>query len=510
MLKASMNAFISSLASSLAFSMSVDTATCPIGVPCASLAPVQLEGATVINSTATELRNQTGIGYEDGVDVCAFEMYIRHDGANDAVRIVTWLPQGSPTPWNGRFQGTGGGGYNGGFFEASLGPATFQGFAASSTDGGAPSGDVPELWADDTQLVLNMGYLSFHDMTIVGKAVTHQFYGRPAKYSYWTGCSMGGRQAYSEAQKYPDDYNGILSVSGPVGWDKVGVAVLWPYIVQNNGADGFVGLCKLDYLTEQSVAACAPLDGDKDNVIAYPPACDFTAASQVGTTVACENGIASTVTEYDAAMWDSMRRGPRTKDGDFLWWGMEPGASLDLWAAEPRDLISIVSAWIRDFLIKDTDYDIADIGLDQYTSLFAEAVAEYSDTWGSDDPDLSSFKERGGKFLAWHGWADERIPGMGSVHYWEMVKRALGGLQEVDAVYRLFMAPGALHCGIHFGADPTDVNVLVDWVENGVEPETLPPSIDRTFVKTCKHPKKAEYKGKGSLDDPDSWACVEV
>jgi pimeloyl-ACP methyl ester carboxylesterase len=502
---------LNTIVGSMALAKHVDTPIVPRRCQCASLQPPQIEGATIINSTGTMLYNQTGKYYEDGVDVCSFEVYLTHSDANDAVRILTWLPTGAGdnTPWNGRYQGTGGGGFWAGFLENAIGPAAALGHAASSTDGGYDTSDgEPSPWSRDPQLVINFGYLSFHEMTIIGKAATNDFYGRPADYSYWTGCSMGGRQGHSMAQKYPEHYDGILSVAAPTGWDKIGAMVFWPYLVQSNGEDGFVGLCKLDALTAASVETCKVPQNAEDGVITDPRTCGFQAASQVRTTVTCSDGTQSVITDYDAAIWESIRNGPRRQNGDFLWWGLEAGTSYNPWANEPPTNVSNAADWVVDFLLKEPDYDIATIDFDLYETLWDQAIEEYNDSWGSDDADLTAFRDRGGKLLAWHGWADERIPPVGSIYYWEQVKAALGGRQEIDKVYRLFTAPGSPHC-TEMSADANDLAVLVDWVENGVAPETLPAATERVFVKNCLYPQMLQYNGEGEVQDPDSWSCVE-
>ncbi|KAI0020259.1 feruloyl esterase B [Xylariomycetidae sp. FL0641] len=480
--------------------------------PCASLTAPHVEGATVLNSTATMLYNVTGVQYEKGVTVCSFETYLTHGDAGDAVRILVWLPQAPTTPWNGRFQGTGGGGFIAGYFEAALGPATVNGYAAASTDGGVGRfGTSSDGWAAyDPQLRTNMGYLSFHEMTIVGKAVTREFYGTEPAYSYFTGCSMGGRHAHLLAQRYPHHYHGILSASAAVDWDKLGMQIMWPFFLQSNNATGFVGLCKLDAITNASVAACDGLGGGKESAfIPYPPDCDFKAATMVGQTVQCDDGTQATVSDYDAYIWDRSRLGPRDVHGDFLWYGLEYGASYSFQGAAPPSFLSLTSEWVRNFVLKQTDYNISTIDLEQYATLWTQSVAEYESSWGSNDPDLSPFHERGGKLLAWHGWSDERLPSLGAIRYWEQVKTALGERQiNVDDVYRLFMAPGTPHCDWANGHDPGDLAILTDWVERRVEPEVLPEGRERAFGKNCRHPKKLSYSGTGEVRNVSSWDCV--
>src|SRR5262245_32836005 len=121
---------------------------------------------------------------------CELTVTLTHPGANDRVKVAVWLPTNT---WNGRFQGTGGGGFAAGLFEVGLVPALVEGYAAAATDAGVPMDFVdPSTWADDPELVKNFASRSLHDMAVVGKALTAEYYGRPAGYSYWNGCSTGG------------------------------------------------------------------------------------------------------------------------------------------------------------------------------------------------------------------------------------------------------------------------------------------------------------------------------
>lgn len=477
------------------------------GKSCGSLKTPAIDGATVINSTAKEWHNLTSNGIDGSISACIFTTYLTHGNAGDEVRIEIWLPLGPHTSWNGYFQGTGGGGNVAGFCDLSLGPAVARGYAAGCTDAGVSTVLLdPVTWGQDRQAIINFGYLSIHEMTVVGKAITKDFYGRPASHSFFTGCSRGGQQAHQEAQRYPEDYDGILSAAAPIGWARGAVSVFWPYLIQNIGAGGFVTACKMDAFLNATIAHCDLLDGAMDGIISNPPDCGFEPESLIGKRATC-NGITTEVfTEYDASIWRSIHEGPRDANGSFPWFGLPHGTPFKPQAAGPPDFPS--QTFITEFLLGDPNYDYTTIDEEQFWDLWHQSIMEFDEVWGTDNPNLSPFKERGGKFLAWHGWADPNVAAYGSTRYWEAVKQALGGSEStVDEFYRLFMIPGAGHCAGPV-PDLEDLNTLVDWVINGVPPETLPKVINGMHRKVCKHPKKLSYKGLGDVHDANNWDCI--
>ena len=219
-------------------------ATSPSCVASALQKP-QVPGAHVTSLTAAVVHNYTeDLSGESNnwqehnatdLSFCQVNVTITHPGTGDSVQNQVWLPL---TGWNGIFLGVGGGGYAAGNWP-SLGAAVLRGYAAVSTDAGHSqnnSGDASD-WAlvspgnVNQYLLLDFSSLSVHDMTVIGKAVTENFYGSAPKYSYWQGCSTGGRQGLMEAQMYPDDYDGIVAAAPAVNWNDFTPAQQWPQVV---------------------------------------------------------------------------------------------------------------------------------------------------------------------------------------------------------------------------------------------------------------------------------------
>ncbi len=467
------------------------------GTPCASLTAPAIPGASVVSVTGSEKKGRQSY--------CEVVTYLTHGTANDKVKITTWLP--AAVGWNGRFQGIGGGGMITGN-ENALGPAVAAGYAAGTTDAGLPNSADGSAWAGDAQLVTNYGYLAVHEMTVVGKAVAAQYYGRAVRRAYWNGCSTGGRQGHMEAQRYPADYDGIYAAAPAIAMDRFHVAMLWPFVVQT--AEGeFVPPCVFDALTAAAVRVCAGPDG----LVADPNRCGTTAAADgfdpaqsVGVNASCAAGPVA-ITARQAAIFAKIMRGPVDDRGQRLWFGIAPGASYASLAGSTP--FTLASSWTRNFVLRQPAFDLKTLTYASFVDLFRRSEAMYRGVVAADDPDLSAFRQAGGKLLSWHGWADQLIFANGTLDYRERVQQAMGGAAAVDAFYRLFMAPGVQHCGGGTGAAPSDpFAALVSWVETGQPPDTLAAAGNGLAKNLCRYPTQLKYRGDGDVKAAASWSCV--
>jgi hypothetical protein len=455
---------------------------------------------------------------------CEVTLYLTHPGASDHVRVAVWLPTSG---WNGRFQGTGGGGYSAGVFELALAPAVQGGYAAASTDAGVSSDFTsPASWAlnpdgtVNTALLTDFAYRSEHDMAVAGKQIIASFYGRSAFYSYWNGCSTGGRQGLMEAQRYPADYNGIVADAPAINWDSFIPAEFWPQVVMNEARDHPTS-CEFSAFTQAAVAACDRNDGTADGVIDQPGTCGFDPRSLIGTKVVC-GGTTLTITATDAAVVRRIWQGPTTLDGRPLWYGLTKGASFDGLAGTTTATdgstqgapFPIADTWIRYFLKQQPSFDTSTITYAQFVGLFRQSQAEYNDIIGTDDPNLTAFKNAGGKMITWHGLADSLIFPQGTVNYVQRVQATMGGVRDVNAFYRVFLAPGVGHCGTGNGPVPTDpLAAVVNWVEKGKAPATLPAATTDSTGATvtrnlCPYPQVSRYIGHGDPRSAASYRCT--
>ncbi|MBO1329859.1 tannase/feruloyl esterase family alpha/beta hydrolase [Streptomyces sp. VRA16 Mangrove soil] len=509
-----------------------NTATTTATTTAACAAPSVKAPAGARVESVTAVRDAGGAIHGSGVlggdvyDVPAFckvTVTLTHPGQDDHATVQTWLPL---EKWNGRFQAIGGSAYAAGDNGVGLGTAVKNGYAVTTTDAGV--GDVVDTsWVLDGQGRINRTALknfasrSQHEAAVVGKEVVNGVYAQRAAYSYFTGCSTGGRQGYMEAQAYPDDYDGILADAPGINWTQFEVATLWPQVVLNNEKT-YPTDCELKAFTAAAVKACDKLDGVTDGVVNDASRCDFDPRRLIGTKVVCD-GKELTITVADATVVRKIWDGPRTTSGQKLWSGVPIGADLTgLAHSQPDAATGVVkgvpfpvpAAWVQLFLEKDPSFDLTKITYSDFTKLFQQSVAEYDDVIGTSDPDLSGFRKSGGKLITWHGQADQFIPTQGTVDYRKQVERQMGGSQRVDDFYRLFLAPDTDHCGLNGQDGSADgLAALTDWVEHGKAPETLPATLinaqgEQVDRDLCAYPEVSRYKGHGDPSLAASFRCV--
>jgi hypothetical protein len=475
---------------------------------CDTLATPSVPGAQVLSLSAEERHDfvvPPGPFNPEPIVVppfCRVAVTLTHPGANDTVTVAVWLPL---TGWNGRFQGTGGGGYAAGFFDFALAPAVIGGYAAASTDAGVPFNVTdPGEWAHDPELLTNFASRSLHDMAVVGKAITADFYGQPAAYSYWNGCSTGGRQGLMSAQRYPTDYDGIVATAPAINWTKFIVADQWPQVVMSE-IGNYPTQCELEAFNTAAVAACDGLDKVADGIIASPAQCRYNPYDLVGTTILC-NDQEVTISRADAAVVAKIWAGPGVWSGlprGTAFWGLA-NTTPDGTAGVP---FGISDNWIKHFLLRDPAYDTSTLTYPDWYDLFAQSQAEYGRTIDTSNPNLTSFRAAGGKMITWHGEADELIFPAGTTDYWRRVDAATPG--RAEDFYRVFMAPAVGHCGGGLGPTPLDpLAAVVAWVEEGTAPETLPARYEQVTRNLCHYPLVSRYNGTGNPNDASSYSCA--
>jgi feruloyl esterase len=472
---------------------------------CESLASVSLPNVT-INSAVLNAGDATT------PRSCRVNATSTHPPTGDRVTIDIWLPVDN---WNGRFQGTGGGGFSGGSPASLPGPLR-DGYATGSTDtghvGGSGSFAIDANNRFQWILIRDNAYLGIHEMTVVGKALTAAFYGKGPRYSYFNGCSTGGRQGLSEAQRYPADYDGILAGAPAINWQKLHVAQLWGQLSMN-AAGNFVAQCKFAAATTAAVAACDSIDGVADGVLEDPLRCRYDPAALVGTVTAC-----GTITAADAEIIRKIWQGPRRQSGEFMWYGLTRGTTIgalnNTVGTPPTGVpFFITIEWFRYWLSQNTTLDWRTITPEQYELYWDQSLEQWGAVIGTDNPDLSAFRKRGGKIVMWHGFADQLIYPQGTIDYFERVQDELG-TSRTKQFLRLFMAPGVAHCGGGAGPPPSgQFDALVRWVEKGDAPDTLDAvRVDASgnvlrSRPLCQYPLVARYKGRGSTDDADNFRC---
>jgi hypothetical protein len=436
----------------------------------------------------------------------------------DGGKVTVWVYLPVHT-WNGRFQGVGGGGFSGGDPAQLITPLR-AGYAAAATDTGhaGPTADFA-LKEDGTlnwPAIKDFGYQGIQDMTAAAKAMVRAYYGRNPAYSYFNGCSTGGRQGLMEAQRYPGEYDGILAGAPVINFPKMQTGQMWGQLVMLETGNP-VASCKFEAALTAMIDACDTVgDRVRDGVIGDPLACRFDLSALVGRQTPC--GV---ITATDVAVMKKIGEGPRRQGGGFLWYGLAPGAPF----AGLNDTVEVDGRlvgspfifdlwWFSLFLAKDRSWDWTTLTYAKFEAYFGQAVRVYNDVLGADDPNLSAFQRAGGKMLLWHGAADFGVPFQGTIDYYERVQRALGP-GRTHQFLRLFLAPGVGHCRGGAGPQLVDpLGALVQWVERGKAPRTLAAErVDSggAVVQTrpvCRYPFVARWTGRGDPDDGSSYRCV--
>jgi feruloyl esterase len=473
---------------------------------CDSLASVQLANTTIVSATLVPASESVPAH-------CAVQAVVTNPPANDQIRVGVWLPTEN---WNRRFQGLGGGGFSGGSPTSVPAAALRAGYAAAATDAGHTGGSGSfALNPDGTlnwQLIADFGYLGIHEMTLTAKALVEHFYGGSSFHSYFNGCSTGGRQGLMEAQRYPTDYDGIAAGAPAINWTKFHPAQFWGQL-RMRLAGNVVAPCKLAVATQAAVADCDPRDGVTDGIIGDWQGCRFDARTLIGTVTEC-----GAITATDADLINAIWTGPRGVDGEFLWYGLERGASLQALNNSVNGVglpFFVGLEWFRYWLLQDPSWDWQTMTYEQYLLLFQQSVLQYQAVIATDDPDLSGFRDAGGKVVFWHGTADPLIFFRGSVDYYQRLEEAMGGTAQMHKFARFFVAPGVGHCGGGQGAAPTDLlDTVVRWVEQGKAPTQL--AGQRTDAAgnavltrpVCQYPLVARYKGHGPTTDAKNYTCA--
>ncbi|KAM0296006.1 hypothetical protein ACHAPM_010510 [Fusarium culmorum] len=453
------------------------------------------------------------------INVCKVVVQYTHPGWNDTINAYVWLPV---SDWNERFVGVGGGGWSTGDI-TDLGPPASKGYAAVTTDGGHSMKNRGGMdWALTSSgrvnwpLLQNFAAVALDDAATLGKAVTEAYFGKAPKYSYWNGCSTGGRQGHMMAQRYPTQYNGVLAAASAFNWDRFIVSEYWPQLVMHN-LGYYPPLCELNAITKAAIKACDPVDGVEDGIVSDSDGCNFDPMSVVGTEVTCDNPSGTIKVSVKAAEVASLTwRGPQTEDGKFMWYGLDKSAPLiglaNTTCTSFTDCttfpFAIAKDWISTYVLQKPSAELKDMSHAEYGRVFRQSVNRFASVMGTADADLTDFKKAGGKLLAWHGTADELIPYKGSVDYY---KRVLEGDPEANEYYRFFEAPGVYHCKGGPGWFPGGgFDALVKWVEEGKAPDTLYAETTGTetkrVVELCAYPKKLTYQG-GDASIASSYGC---
>ncbi|MFF2844086.1 tannase/feruloyl esterase family alpha/beta hydrolase [Paenarthrobacter sp. NPDC057981] len=431
---------------------------------------------------------------EDLPHFCDVVLHQHGDGGQVA-EVRVWVP----LAWNGRFMGTGGGGNRltvgvlgfPSFRSSTIATAMRNGFATASTDGGYGADPRfcdwqldPTTRELDAELIENWAHRSTHQMTLIGKAVTAALYGQEPRFSYFQGCSGGGRQALAEAMYHPQDYDGIWSDAPAINWTRFIPSMGWAAVVMNEL--GSLAPSKLEAFRRAAIADFNEQEGGSRTYITHEEAHEFEASRVVGTMT--ESGV---ITSRDAKVMQLIWEGPHSPSGERLWYGLRPGAEswghngagmgacLTAYDEEGRlrPIISPVAlSWFQTWILQDPEWDWTVLDRADFARLFEIGKEKFGHI-SMDNPDLQPFSTEGGKILFTQGLDDELVFPEGIQHYYNRVTASNGGREETRQFARLFLFPGDGHgAAAYHGVGPdlaTGMAALMNWVEHAIGPESL-------------------------------------
>jgi len=414
------------------------------------------------------------------------------------IKIEVWLPESG---WNMKFEAVGNGGWTGNIPYPALAGGLQRGYATAATDTGHRGGSGSFALGHPEKLV-DFAYRAVHELTVKAKAITEAYYGSNPKYSYWNGCSSGGKQGLKEAQLFPNDYDGIVAGAPANFWTHLTASAAWVGQAVNKTESSYIPQTKYSLVHDAAVHACDALDGVKDGVIEDPKKCKFD--PKVLQCNGDETAACLTAAQVDMArVMYSPIANPRTRQTLFP--GFEPGSEMGWSTVAGRQPTSLgIDHW-KYVVFKDPNWDYKTMDFDKDV-----ALADKLDNGmiNAIDTNLRPLFTHGGKILQYHGWADPLIPPQNSADYYESVLKAMGGPSKVKDSYRLFMVPGMGHCGGGDGPSNFDMlSALEQWVEKGKAPDRIIASMPGRTRPLCPYPQVAVYKGSGSTDDASNFSC---
>ncbi len=468
--------------------------------------------------------------YGSTVDVLAFCRVtgVLRPSIDSYIQFEVWLPASG---WNEKYLGVGNGGFAGSIDYRALAGNLKRGYATAATDTGHEADAEDASWAyRHPEKVIDFGYRALHDTTADAKLLIQSFYSQAPRHSYFDSCSDGGREALMEAQRFPEDFDGILAGAPANAWSHMlasGIDVTRSIM---GNPEGYVSGTKLPAITAAVMAACDAQDGIKDGILNDPAHCHFDASVLLCKSVESR----SCLTQPQIASLKKIYSGGQDSQGRRLFPGLIPGGEDPGWAEwvvgfGPGGSFGTVYTenYFRYMVYNDPAWNLLSANVDKAEQMADKTTAQ---ALNATDPDLHRFSDRGGKLILYHGWNDQAISPWNTVNYYNSVVSKMGA-QSTQRFVRLYMVPGVQHCfggpgATSFGQLGTSTakgpehgvyTALEEWVEKGTAPGNL---IGTKYKKDdsskgvqmtrplCAYPAIAKYRGSGDPNDDTNWACA--
>ena len=505
---------------------------------CEQIAALKLPNVTIsaaeisADADLPDSGDPKGVEHGGNPDHCRVLAHVTPTPRSD-ILVEVWIPT---VGWNGRYLGIGNSGFAGQIDYAAMKLGVSQGYAVAATDGGHRGTAVDASWArDQPEKIADFGWRAIHVMTKTAKAIVASFEGTPAKYSYFYGCSSGGRQALMEAQRFPDDYDGILAGAPAADWTGL-FAMGAASLKHLDNPSGYIPPTKLQVIGHEVLANCGAQGSAPNGVIPDPTECHFNPASLLCKETK-DSVRPSCLSMSQVSTLKALYRGLRGADGRIIFPGYEPGGESgpggwQTWITGERPHSSLMfvfaTAYFSNFLFHGRAWDPQN---SDPIALLHLANRMTGKALNATDPNLTEFWKRGGKLIMYHGWSDPAIPPRSTVDYYLTVVRHMSD-SRVSSFVRLYMIPGMQHCSggpgdADFGQlgtakssrDPhrSVARALEEWVEAGTAPagiigRSAQPDAqghnESTTRLLCPYPLVASYSGAGNLSDASNFVCA--
>jgi Tannase and feruloyl esterase len=500
-----------------------------LAADCAHLKNLQLPDTTIAVADAV---TSGVLEVEDAPALHSLPAFCRVAGEfrptrDSRIRFEVWLPaQG----WNGRLLGAGNGGFAGAIYYRQMVGYLKRGFAVAATDAGHQAEGTDATWAfGHPEKIKDFGWRAIHLTAERAKQILDAYYGKPADKAYFDACSDGGREALMEAQRFPEDYDGILAGAPANAWSTMLAAGAGAMQTLFNDPKAYIPDRKLPALQRASLAACDALDGLKDGIVGDPSKCHFD--PQV--LLCKDEDSANCLTQPQIDSVKALYRGVKDGQGKVIFPGYSIGdeTSWKAWIVGEDPTSSISSQFVQNYfrymITGDPTTNLLTANVDR---LLQESHEKGAPDLDATDPDLSEFAAHGGKLILYHGWDDPAISPGNTVAYYRSVEQAMGK-EKTESFVRLYMIPGMEHCGGGPGATAFGLfdqetmkgpkyglfDSLENWVEKGAPVEGVTATkyatgpngaIKAAFTRPlCAYPTVPHYNG-GDPNDAASFACV--
>lgn len=504
-----------------------------LGADCAALTRLPIPNATIVtagNVSGGVFEPKGGRPVRNLPPFCRVNAILK-PSSDSEIEIEVWMPE--PAKWNGKFQGIGNGGYAGAISFDALGTPLRAGFATASTDTGHKAkGGIDASWAlNHPEKIIDFGYRAIHETAVTAKTVIKAYYGEAPKRSYFSSCSNGGRQALMEAQRFPEDYDGIIAGAPANNWTRLLTNLVAGVNATLADPKAYFSHKKLAAIDAHAKESCDSQDGLADGIVGDPARCKPDPKALLCSGAESD----SCLTRPQAAALEKLYAGLRNSKGKQLFPAISPGGEAEQGGWQPwitgdapgkSAMFGFGTQFFKNMVYNDPNWDFRTFRPERDLKAAESKMAKHLN---ATDPDLRRFHARGGKLILYHGWSDAAIPGLSTTQYFESVQKKVGAKTAAQFV-RLFMAPGVQHCGggtgpnvfgqaSSSGGDPDrDVFAAIErWVEKGVAPEKIIATkyqrgnsgpVERTRP-LCAWPAVAKYKGSGSIDEAANFECAE-